>query len=177
MTNYETAHVFADEVRFATDDAGVFSGYAAVWEQPDSYGDVLRKGAFKNSLIRRWPAMLWAHDQRTPIGRWTSMREDERGLRVEGLLVTGVVKGAEALALLKAKALNGLSIGFVTVKSERGPNGGRVVTEVDLYEVSLVTMPAADKARVDSVKANRPGEIAAFVQAARRAAAVLKGSS
>lgn len=176
MTNYETAHVFADEVRFAVDDSGVFAGYAAVWERPDSFGDVLRKGAFAKSLKKIQPAMLWQHDQRTPIGRWTSLAEDERGLRVEGKLVTGVVKGAEALELLKAKALNGMSIGFVTARAERGPNGGRIVTEVQLFEISLVTFPSADMARVDSVKSARPGDIAAFVQAARRAATVLRGT-
>lgn len=174
---YETRMLAADEVRFAADETGVFSGYASVWDAADAYGDVIRKGAFAKTIKRMRPALLWQHDSHQPIGKWTSINEDERGLRVEGKLVLEVRQGAEALALLRAEAINGLSIGFRTLRSERGPNGGRVITEIELPEVSLVTMPAANKARVDSVKAAQPGDVAAFVQAARRAAAILKGST
>lgn len=173
---YEQGHLSADEVRFTSEDSGVFSGYASVWDSADSYGDVIRKGAFAKTLKRMRPALLWQHDSHSPIGTWTKLAEDERGLRVEGKLVTSIAKGAEALALLKAGAINGLSIGFRTLRSERGPNGGRIITEIELPEISLVTMPAATKARVDSVKSVRPTDAAAFIEAARRAAAILKGT-
>ncbi|MFT3724648.1 MAG: HK97 family phage prohead protease [Hyphomonadaceae bacterium] len=174
---YETRMIFADEVRFAADETGKFSGYASVWDSADSYGDVIRKGAFAKTIKRMRPALLWQHDPGQPIGKWTSVSEDERGLRVEGKLVLETRQGAEALALLRADALNGLSIGFRTLRSERGPNGGRIITEIELPEVSLVTMPAATKARVDSVKSALPADVAAFVEAARRAAAILKGQT
>lgn len=174
--NYETRILAAAEARFAADETGVFSGYASVWDSADSYGDVIRKGAFGKTIKRMRPALLWQHDPGQPIGKWTSVSEDERGLRVEGKLVLETRQGAEALALLRADALNGLSIGFRTLRSERGPNGGRIITEIELPEISLVTMPAATKARVDSVKSVRSTDAAAFVEAARRAAAILKGS-
>lgn len=174
--NYEARMLCADEVRFAADETGVFSGYASVWDSADSYGDVIRKGAFAKTIKRMAPAMLWQHDSHQPIGKWTSVTEDTRGLRVEGKLVLETRQGGEALALLRAGAINGLSIGFRTLRSERGPNGGRIITEIELPEVSLVTMPAATKARVDSVKSVRSTDAAAFVEAARRAAAILKGS-
>ena len=169
----------AHEVRFATDEAGIFSGYASVFGEPDSYGDTIKGGAFARSLAKRsspgGPAMFWNHDPDQPIGVWTELREDARGLKVTGKLVTETVKGAEALALLKAGAVNGLSIGFRAVASERGANGGRVLTAIDLVEISLVSLPAASKARITSVKGTAAlADTAAFIQAARRAAIAIK---
>jgi HK97 family phage prohead protease len=160
------------KVRAVNDDAGTIEGIATT-PTPDRMGDVVKpEGAeFKLPL-----PLLWQHDSHQPIGKWTSITEDARGLRVEGKLVLEVRQGAEALALLRAQALNGLSIGFRTLRSERGPNGGRIITEIELPEVSLVTMPAANKARVDSVKSVRSTDAAAFVEAARRAVAILKGT-
>ena len=174
--NYETRMLMSEEVRFAADETGVFSGYASVWDSADSYGDVIRKGAFAKTVKRMRPALLWQHDSHQPIGKWTTVTEDARGLRVEGKLVLETRQGAEALALLRADAINGLSIGFRTVRSERGPNGGRIITEIELPEVSLVTMPAATKARVDSVKSASPAGLAAFTEAVRRAAVAIKGT-
>ena len=90
-----------------------------------------------------------------------------------GRLVTETAKGAEALALLKAGAVTGLSIGFRALASERGPNGGRVLTAIDLVEISLVTLPAASRARVTSVRHANPA-LAGFVDAARAAARAIK---
>lgn len=177
----ETKTVSAAEVRFATDDeAGTFSGYASVFGEPDSYGDTIKPGAFKKTLAKRsatgGPSMFWNHNPDTPIGVWTELAEDARGLKVTGRLVTETTRGAEALALLKAGAVNGLSIGFRAKASERGPNGGRILTEIELVEISLVSLPAASKARVTSVRHDRqPAGHAAFIEAARRAAASLKG--
>jgi HK97 family phage prohead protease len=176
----ETLTLAANEVRFSTDEAGTFSGYASVFGEPDAYGDTIKPGAFRKTLAQGkragGPAMFWNHDPGQPIGVWTDLAEDERGLKVTGRLVTETARGAEALALLKAGAVNGLSIGFRARAAERGPNGGRVLTDIELVEISLVSLPAASKARVTSVKnAVQPARTAAFVQAARRAAQSLKG--
>ncbi|RAH99854.1 HK97 family phage prohead protease [Acuticoccus sediminis] len=176
----ETLTVRADEVRFASDDEGVFTGYASIFGEPDSYGDTIRPGAFRKALSTRaatgGPPMFWNHDPSQPIGVWTELVEDSRGLKVTGRLITETRAGAEALALLKAGAVNGLSIGFRARKSERGAKGGRVLTDIDLVEISLVSLPAASNARVTSVRHDRqPAGTAAFVQAVRRAAASLKG--
>jgi HK97 family phage prohead protease len=172
----ETMTFQAAELRFADGDEGAFGGYAALWDQPDTFGDVIRKGAFAKSLRRIKPALLWQHDPAAPIGAWSSLAEDERGLRADGRLVTATTRGAEARALMLAKAVDGLSIGFRAVRTERGQNGGRIIVELELWEISIVTMPAAFKARIDSVKA-MPANTAAFVQAVRRAAAAIKGKS
>lgn len=176
----ETITLTATEVRFAADDTGTFTGYASVFGEPDSYGDTIKRGAFARTLRESkatgGPAMFWNHNPDQPIGVWVQVVEDERGLKVTGKLVIETAKGAEALALLKAGAVNGLSIGFRARKAERGPNGGRVLTDIELVEISLVSLPAASKARITSVKgaADQVG-VAAFVQAARRAALSIRG--
>lgn len=176
----ETITLAAAEVRFAADDAGTFTGYASVFGEPDTYGDTVKRGAFARTIRERkvtgGPAMFWNHDSNLPIGVWSELVEDERGLRVTGQLVVETVKGAEAHALLKAGAVNGLSIGFRARKAERGPNGGRVLTDIELVEISLVSLPAATKARVTNVKgAAGQASVAAFTQAARRAALAIRG--
>lgn len=137
---------------------GTFSGYASIWGEKDSYDEVVRKGAFAGSL-RKWaadgkmPKMLWQHDARQPIGVWTSMVEDAKGLRVEGRLSLDTDKGKETYALLKMGAIDGLSIGYVATKWEVDEKKGiTYLTEIDLWEVSVVTFPAGPSARVDGVK-------------------------
>ena len=156
---------------------GTFTGYASVFGEADSFGDTIRPGAFRRAIETRssGPPMLWSHDPSQPIGTWTDMAEDTRGLKVTGRLITETARGAEAYALIKAGAVNGLSIGFRARKSERGANGRRVLTDVDLIEISLVTLPAASNARVTSVRHRQPADLAAFVEAARRTALALKG--
>lgn len=155
----ETSEHKAREVKFAlADTAGEFEGYASLFGgEPDRYGDVIEPGAFTASLARHKaegsaPVLLWAHDPASPIGKWLSMEEDQRGLKVRGRLILDSTKGAEAYALLKGEALNGLSIGYRVLGFERLPSGGRKLTEIDILEVSLVTLPAASRARVTSVK-------------------------
>lgn len=138
---------------------GTFSGYGAVFGNVDSYGDVIAPGAFAKSLAAsavkgRMPALLWQHDSDHPIGVWDVLQEDAKGLYVEGrLLVNDVPKAKEAHALLKAGALSGMSIGFMPVVSEWDDKQElRTLKEVDLWEVSLVTFPANDDARVSDVK-------------------------
>ena len=138
--------------------AGQFAGYASTFGgPPDSYGDVIAPGAFARALGEHrergsLPAMLWQHDSAAPIGRWCKLQEDGRGLVVEGRLTLEVQKAREAYALLRDGALNGLSIGFQTRRSEVGKHGGRLLTDVALLEISLVTLPANASARVAAVK-------------------------
>lgn len=140
------------------DDAGVFSGIASVFGHLDAGGDIVEQGAFKVSLARHAtektaPAMLWQHDQTQPIGVWTKLEETADGLYVEGRLVLEATKAREAHALMKAGALNGLSIGYGTVVEEWDhENGVRLLKELDLWEVSIVTFPMCEPARVAAVK-------------------------
>lgn len=144
----------------AADDAGrSFEGYGSVFGVLDSYADIVAKGAFKRTLKEhrqkgRAPALLWQHDPSKPIGVYDEMREDETGLFVKGHL-SDTQLGREAYALLKDGALSGLSIGFRTLKSKIDDESGiRTLTELELWEVSLVTFPANDAARVTAVKAD-----------------------
>ncbi len=168
------------EVRFAPGDEGRFSGYAAIFDEPNSFGEILKRGAFRKTLrehARRKtrPGLFWMHDPAEPIGVWSAITEDEKGLKVDGQLVLETARGLEAHALLKAGALNGLSIGFRARGSERGPNGVRVLTDVELIEISLVSLPAASKARVTKVRNHGrvDASAAAFVAAVRKAAGSL----
>jgi HK97 family phage prohead protease len=175
----ETRTLIATELRFSDDQPGTFSGYASVFNEPDSYGDTIKAGAFRKAIAQRsksgGPAMFWNHNSDQPIGVWTELAEDARGLKVTGRLVVETARGAETLALLKAGAVNGMSIGFRARSAERGPNGGRVLTDIDLVEISIVSLPAASKARVTSVKSDGDPAAAAFVLAARRAAQAIRG--
>lgn len=144
-------------VRAASDD-GTVEGYGSVFGQRDNYDDVIQPGAFSASLAQHrangtMPAMLWQHDPEEPIGVWSEMTEDERGLMVRGRLVLESERGRAAHALLKAGALNGLSIGFMAKQwAYDRETEVRTLTEIDLWEVSMVTFPAQPKARVTSVK-------------------------
>ena len=148
---------FALQIK-ATGDDGTVEGYGSVFGVRDNYDDVIAKGAFAATLAAHksagtMPAMLWQHDADKPIGVWTEMVEDEKGLRIKGQLAMETVKGKEAHALLKMGALNGLSIGFMSKEwAYDRETEVRTLTEIDLWEVSLVTFPANEKARVTNVK-------------------------
>lgn len=131
---------------------GSFEGYGAVFGNTDRDGDVVAKGAFADSLKGRMPALLWQHNPKEPIGRFDVVKEDAKGLYVKGRLsMSG--KGKEAYDLLKLGALNGLSIGFVTKEALRNrATGTRTIKSAELMEISLVTFPANELARVQSVK-------------------------
>jgi HK97 family phage prohead protease len=133
---------------------GVIEGYGSVFGNVDSYGDIVVAGAFAQTLKGdRAPAMLWQHNPDEPIGVWTEVREDKRGLVVKGQLALGTQRGREALELIKMGALSGLSIGYSTVKSSFDEQSGiRSLLELDLWEVSPVTFPANEAARITSAK-------------------------
>lgn len=141
------------------DDDGTFTGYGSVFGNVDSYGEIVAPGAFGESLAAwkaagRMPPVLWQHRSGEPIGPYLEMKEDDRGLFVRGkLLVDDVQRAKEARALMKAKAVNGLSIGFVTREDSYDKVAGiRTLKKVDLWEVSVVTFPANPAAQISSVK-------------------------
>ena len=159
VTGARETRSFAIQIKAAGDD-GSIEGYGSVFGVLDNWDDVIDKGAFSASLAEHkaagtMPAMLWQHDADHPIGIWTEMVEDAKGLRVKGQLALDTVKGQEARALLKMGAINGLSIGFISKQwSYDVETDVRTLTEVDLWEVSLVTFPANEKARVTNVKSS-----------------------
>lgn len=164
---------FALQIK-ATGDDGTIEGYGSVFGVLDSYDDVIIPGAFTASLADHkragtMPAMLWQHDPDDPIGVWTEMAEDAKGLRVKGQLCLETSCGKEAYALLKMGALKGLSIGFMSKAWEydTGTNV-RTLTQVDLWEVSLVTFPANQASNVTQVKTTTaPDDIVAPKDAER----------
>ena len=146
------------------DEQGLFEGYGNVFGVQDHYRDVVEPGAFSKTLQSwqakgRLPALLWQHNSDKPIGVYESMREDHYGLHVRGrLLIDDVPLAREAWALLKAGAINGLSIGYSTVLEERDINRVNHIKEIDLWEVSLVTFPANAESTVTHIKTIREFE-------------------
>ena len=140
------------EVEAIGEAAPRLSGYASLFDEVDGGGDVVAPGAYAASLARlkaegRRIKMLWQHDPSQPIGIWDEVAEDARGLKVSGRLLDAVEKGREAAALLSAGAIDGLSIGYRTVRAEKDGKGRRRLLEVDLWEVSLVTFPMFAQSR------------------------------
>ena len=141
------------------DNEGRFAGYASVFAVVDNQKDIMQKGAFTGSLQGRLSEIkfLWQHHQDEPIGILERMFEDAHGLYVEGRLLLGVQRGHEAFTLLKAGAISGLSIGYSPVRYRiDAQTGVRLLAEVDLFEVSLVTFPANQAATVTVVKSLTP---------------------
>lgn len=140
------------------DDAGKFAGYGSVFNVKDFYGEIVAPGAFTESLAAskaagRLPAMLWQHRSAEPLGVYTDMNEDSIGLQVEGQIALDTVRGAEAYSLMKMGAISGLSIGYmVREDSFDRVTGINTLKKLDLKEVSLVTFPANEAARVHDIK-------------------------
>lgn len=156
-------------------EGSVIEGYASVFGVRDRGGDIVMPGAYAASLKRMAEAggrvrMLWQHDQGQPIGVWDQVSEDAHGLRVKGRLLTEVEKGREAAALMAAGAVDGLSIGYRTLRAEKLPEGGRKLIELELWEVSLVTFPMLPIARASAKSdASLVAEFTRGIEAARRA--------
>lgn len=138
--------------------SGHFTGYASVFDISDLSNDIVKKGAFKrslNAIDQRPIRMLFQHDPDQPIGRWTKLIEDQKGLYVEGYLTLDVVRAKEVHSLMLSQALDGLSIGFKTTKSRKDKDtGARHILEADLWEISVVTFPMLPSARIKTVKSN-----------------------
>jgi uncharacterized protein len=150
------------EYKFLQPEPGVslvqgqrIEGYASVFGLRDKGGDMVVPGAYAASLKglqRRGEKvrMLWQHDPAQPIGVWDEVFEDMRGLFVRGRLLEDVARAREARALLEAGAVDGLSIGYRTVRAEAVAGGGRRLLELELWEVSLVTFPMQAEARLSA---------------------------
>ncbi|MFN4295879.1 MAG: HK97 family phage prohead protease [Brevundimonas sp.] len=127
----------------------LIQGYASLWGVADLNGDVVAKGAFAESLARTGASgvkMLHQHEARALVGVWDELAEDDRGLFVAGRIMDWSPEARFAGALARAGALDGLSIGFRAVRA-RKEGRLRVLSEVDLWEVSLVTFPMLPGAR------------------------------
>ncbi|MCO5073515.1 MAG: HK97 family phage prohead protease [Rhizobiaceae bacterium] len=151
---------FAELGLSKVEEDGSFSGYASLFGKVDLAKDVMERGAFAQSLKRRGAdsiRMLFQHDPNEPIGTWSEIREDARGLFVRGRLAKDVGRAREVLSLMRAKALDGLSIGFRTVRAKPDTaKGVRRIIEADLWEISIVTFPMLLEARVAQVKGRLP---------------------
>lgn len=140
------------EIKFAG-AAFAFSGYASVFGGIDSYGDTIEQGAYKNTLEGRDRPirMRWNH-YGDIIGKWTNIREDEKGLYVEGELTPGHSKAQDVFASLKHGAIDGLSIGYRVKAFNQLDSDRRLLKEIDLVEISVVEEPADVSARIGEVK-------------------------
>jgi uncharacterized protein len=138
-----------------TSKAGRFSGYAAIFDVPDNGRDVIRSGAFTQSLRSRSRfdvPLLWQHDQQEPIGVIEQLHEDERGLHITGKLSLDSSRGKDAYALIKDGAITGLSIGYRARDTKPVPRSNfRELRTIDLIEISLVSLPMQPLARLTSV--------------------------
>ncbi|WP_095407262.1 HK97 family phage prohead protease [Mongoliimonas terrestris] len=155
------------------DDEGLVAGIAWPFGTPDRVGDVITPGAFKGA--RAPLPILFGHDPNDPVGTWTEITETGAGLQVKGrLLIDDVARAREVRALVRAGAVGGLSIGFSTKKAAPRRGGGRTITDLELVEISLVTVPCHPGARITAAK-----DAAATIkiaEAIQRAAAQIKGT-
>ena len=147
----------AVQIKLKDDTKGIFEGYASVFDGVDAYGDTIIKGAYKDTLNNRTrlPQMLYNHDQNWIIGKWLEMSEDSTGLYVKGELTPGHSIASDVYASMKHGTLDGMSIGYRIPKGGAEDDGDvRILKKIDLVEVSIVTTPADDHARIqlDSVK-------------------------
>lgn len=136
---------------------GTFQGYASIFDLIDSDGDIIQKGAFERTIQqceqgKKTIYVLWQHQGSEPIGILDHLKEDQIGLFVQGRLLLDVQRGREAYSLLKEQALRGLSIGFVPIETDYDAKGTRLIQQVDLLEVSLVTFPSNPLAGVHAIK-------------------------
>jgi uncharacterized protein len=153
---------FDCEIKLAGDGAdttvGTVEGYGSMFGLLDRGGDIMEPGAFKATLgdwrkRKQLPAMLWQHQHDNPVGVWNSIVEDEKGLKVSGQLVMDVPQATVARALIKAGAVKGLSIGYQTRDAQVDrTTGARLLKKVDLWEISLVTIPMLPEAQISGVK-------------------------
>lgn len=157
------------ETKFAPVDVrdikldGRFSGYASLFGAIDQGNYMVAQGAFSGSLKNRKPSdvrMLFQHDPDQPIGCWKKIIEDEKGLYVEGKITRGVRRSEEVLELMREGALDGLSIGFKTKRARVNPaTKVRIIMAADLWEISIVTFPLLEEARIETVKSAQQNKL------------------
>ncbi len=157
-TRPHEAHFTALDLKSIADD-GAFEGYASLFDREDLARDVIAPGAFRDTLRQRGPQgvrLLFQHNPAEPIGVWESLIEDTSGLHVRGRLTTQVARAREVLSLMRAGAIDGLSIGFRALKVANRDRyrGIRRIEKIDLWEISIVTFPMLPDARIRAVKSN-----------------------
>ena len=152
------AHFTALDLK-SVDETGEFEGYASLFNREDLGHDVVLPGAFTKTLATRGIdsiRMLFQHNAAEPIGVWEDLHEDARGLYAKGRLLPTVSKSRDVLGLMRAGAIDGLSIGYRPTRATRDPRTGiRRIAQIDLWEISIVTFPMAPEARISAVK-SRP---------------------
>ena len=135
------------KAQLSAEDDGAIAGTAWHYGTPDRVGDVIAKGAFAGAQLP--VPMLAHHDPAKPVGVWTELREGDDGLEVKGnLLLADVTLARETKALIGAGAIGGLSIGFITKAATPRKGGGRLIQQLELVEISVVTVPAHPRARI-----------------------------
>jgi HK97 family phage prohead protease len=142
-------------------DRGLIEGHGAIFGNVDLGGDIIQRGAFSRTIAKlksegRAPAMLWSHNMDRPIGKWTEFKEDERGLFMRGQINLGTRDGRDAYAHAREKSAVGLSIGYATLKSDYDTQGNRLLKDLELYEVSIVSLPMNTQAGITNVKLLTP---------------------
>ncbi len=154
------------------DAEGRFEGYASVFGKVDGGGDIVMPGAFRDSLKMRGTdrvRLLFQHDPKEPVGLWDAIAEDHIGLKVSGRLLEGVPRAASLRALIAQHAIDGLSIGFRAMRATREKaSGTRRLWAVDLWEISIVTFPMMEAARITSVPGGATAKLAATLGAATK---------
>lgn len=160
----------------ALNETGTFKGYASIFGVIDSHRDMMMPGAFRQSLIQNPDIkLLWQHKPEEPIGIFTHISEDGKGLYVEGTILMDVARGKEAFSLLKSGAIRGLSIGYNATEYDYDDETGvRFLRAVNVWEISLVTFPANEQALVTDIKHTaQEHEAAALSQSLKQAIGVL----
>ncbi|WP_375262531.1 HK97 family phage prohead protease [Palleronia sp.] len=176
----ELERKYVDLGQVSVTDGHVIEGYASLFGAEDQGGDVVAVGAYGASLAAlatkgNRVKMLWQHDPAQPIGVWDEVYEDATGLWVKGRILTEVEKGREAATLIAAGAIDGLSIGYRVKRAGKGSRGGRLLSELELWEVSLVTFPMLREARVGR-KGETPDPWRELAEAIRAAGRELTGA-
>lgn len=132
-------------------EQGVVTGHVAVFNNVDDNNDIIRAGAFTKSIAKFTPPIVWQHNIKEAIGKPVILKEDNKGLYVEAKLTKGVPEADKALLLLKDKVIDSFSFGYIVTDFEY-EDGIRIIKELDLFEISLVTLPCNKQAKVIDVK-------------------------
>lgn len=134
-------------------EKGVFEGYASTFGNMDQVQDIIEQGAFTESLKKRMPKVLWQHQMDKPVGKLLNIQEDSKGLYVKVKLITDTTLGKDAYTLMKEGVIDKLSIGFMIQDAEYDQEKNvRIIKQADLYEFSLVTIPANEEASITRIK-------------------------
>lgn len=139
-------------IKTSSSNDAVISGYASIFNIIDQHNDIVVKGAFANSCNPTKIKLLWQHDCLKPLGIVKSLLEDDYGLKIEAVINSKINYGIETIELLKQGVINGLSIGFYIKSAKYNTLGQKVITDIDLKEISIVTFPANEHAQISNIE-------------------------